>query len=153
MTAFDDGFVLIGGFKIGELRTNEVWKGILKDDEITFENLPPMKHKRSYHFSFSLHGKNFVFGGEENRKENSHIEVFDGEKWIEGPQLPCYMSTTTSFVTNKCDNAVTNRDGKIILLSDKLGIGILDPETLSINFFNSEFKLRDKRSYFASILI
>ena len=56
MTAFEDGFVLIGGyFSIkDEEETNEVWKGIMKDDEITFENLPPMKHKRGSHFSFSL---------------------------------------------------------------------------------------------------
>ena len=60
-----------------------------------------MKLKRGSHFSFSLHGKIIVFGGEENEEENSHIEVFDGEKWIDGPQLPCYMCTTSRLMTKK----------------------------------------------------
>ena len=74
------------------------------------------------------------------------MEIFDGETWKEGPRLPCYLDTGNG-------NAVKDRKGKIIIISNNLGLGIFDPETLSINFFESKFRIREKRSGFAAILI
>ena len=171
ITEFEDDFILTGG-KIMSYEnladgayehTNKVWKGILKEDKISFEELPPMKYNRKWHFSFQCQGKIFVFGGEtfENsrgqneRLENSQIEIFDGKKWIEGPMLPCYLTRremSYSGIFGR-DNAVLNRNGKIIILSEELGIGIFDPETLSIDFFQSQYKMREVRTEFAAVLI
>ena len=146
MTEFEDGFILTGGWKTSRERTNEAWRGILNENEVRFDPLPSMRHKRSLHFSFSFQEKIFVFGGEENRKEKSQVEIFDGETWKEGPRLPCYLDTGNG-------NAVKDRKGKIIIISNNLGLGIFDLETLSINFFESKFRIREKRSGFAAILI
>ena len=75
-----------------------------------------------------------MFGGEENEYENSKIEKYDPttEQWTDGPFLPVYLNKIK-------DNAVMNRQGKIILMTNKKGIGIFDPETNSIIFFRENF--------------
>ena len=52
MTEFEDGFILMGGSRrLGEHGCKMAWKGIWKDNEITFESLPPMNEERAHHFS------------------------------------------------------------------------------------------------------
>ena len=148
MTQLRNEIVLIGGDNSYEKWTNEVWKGIIQGNEISFEQLPSMKNWRSYHFAFAIHGNIYVFGGEYNR-HNSKIEIYDPiiKKWTDGPHLPCYLS-------KKDDCAVMNRQGKIILVKYEK-IGIFDPEDNSIVFFEGQFvkgKEFDRR-YYAALLI
>merc|ERR1712012_209340 len=97
-----------------------------------------MKNKRIRHFAFAIQGKIYVFGGEENYNENSKIEKYDPitKQWADGPLLPC-------FVNKKNGNAVMNRQGKIILMTNEKGIGIFDPENDSIDFFEGQFQMRE----------
>jgi len=145
LTEYQSSIILIGGHYDGEV-TNEVWKGIFQDNEIQFEALPPMKQKRHYHFAFHVCGKIYVFGGE--NRFRSCVEVFNGDNWQDGIQIPCKLSRWDG------DSAIMNRHGKIMILSNKMGIGIFDPEEQSVNFFNSQFKMReDDREYYAAVLI
>ena len=120
MTLLRNEIVFIGGY--------EAWKGIIQGNDIRFEQLPSMKNKRFRHFAFAIKGNIVVFGGEENT--NIKIEKYDPitKQWTDGPLLPCYLS-------NEFDNAVMNRQGKIILMTNKKGIGIFDPEKNSVEFF------------------
>ena len=89
-----------------------------------------------------------MFGGEET--ENSKIEKYDPitEQWSDGPLLPCYLSTY------KGDNAVMNRQGKIILMTNTKGIGIYDPEKKSIDFFHGQFQMRENdQKLYAALMI
>ena len=159
MTQLENEIVLIGGRTIRE-KTNEVWKGIIQGNEIRFEQLPSMKNKRSTHFAFAIQGKIYVFGGEENEKKKSKIEIYDPitKLWTDGPLLPCYLSRFHSDIYNELewlsDNAVMNRQGKIILMTKQKGIGIFDPEKNSIEFFEGQFQMRENNRYdFAALLI
>ena len=57
MTLLRNEIVLIGGRKSNGEWTNEVWKGIIQGNEISFEPLPSMKNKRSNHFAFAYINK------------------------------------------------------------------------------------------------
>ena len=146
MTQFQNDLILTGGrYDLKSL--NEVWKGILQENKISFEPLPPMKQQRAHHFAFHFEGNIFVFGGEENDKENSSVELYNGKNWIDGPILPYYLSKWNG------DNAVMNRNGKILIFSNENGIGIFDTENLSVNVFENQFTLRDNRSGYAAVVI
>ena len=140
MTLLRNEIVFIGGY--------EAWKGIIQGNDIRFEQLPSMKNKRFRHFAFAIKGNIVVFGGEENT--NIKIEKYDPitKQWTDGPLLPCYLSKGNG------DNAVMNRQGKIILMTNEKGIGIFDPENNSIDFFQGQFQMRenDRKSY-AALLI
>ena len=149
MTQLQNEIVLIRGSNSNGEKTNEVWKGIIQGNEIKFEQLQSMKSKRSNHFAFEIQGKIVVFGGEENYKENTKIEIYDPttKKWTDGPLLPCYLNKVTG-------NAVMNRQGKIILMTKEKGIGIFDPENNSIDFFEGQFQMRENdRKFYAALLI
>ena len=153
MTLLRNEIVLIGGGKSYSDKTNEAWKGIIQGNGIRFDQLPSMKNKRSGHFAFAIKGIIYVFGGEENEDKNSKIEKYDPiiKQWTDGPLMdygPCYLSKWFG------DNAVINRQGKIILLKKGKGIGIYDPEKNSIDFFAGQFQMRenDRRGY-AALLI
>ena len=111
MTQLENEIVSIGGYVKNE-KTNEVWKGIIQGNEISFKQLLPMKNKRSSHFAFAFQKNFIVFGGEENEYENSKIEKYvpTTEQWTEGPLLPSYLNKIKY-------NAVMNRQAKIILMT------------------------------------
>ena len=148
MTQLENEIVLIGGENSNLEKTNEVWKGIIQGNEISFEQLPSMKNRRSGHFAFAIQDKIVVFGGEQN--ETSKIETYDPitEQWTDGPFLTCYLNKYLG------DNAVMNRQGKIILMTKEKGIGIFDPENDSIDFFQGQFHMKENdRRYYAALLI
>ena len=149
MTQLGNDIVLIGGGNFNYEKRNEVWKGIIQGNEIRFEQLPSMKNERSEHFAFAIQEKIYVFGGEEYWNKNSEIEIYDPitKQWTDGPLLPRRSNKYKN-------NAVMNRQGKIILMLKEKGIGIFDPEKNSIDFFQSQFQMRENdRDRYAALLI
>ena len=145
-TILDNHIFLIGGF-VGRNKTTRVWKGVVSKvtQEITFKEIQPMKYKRGYHFSIPFQDKIFVFGGEKNKKSNSKIEVYNGELWREVNNLAFYLSRSSG-------NAVLNRNGMIIIMTDNNGFVVFNPSSSSIQHFK-DLKMKDDRTWYAALLI
>ena len=87
------------------------FRSVYKFDGTSWTTLPSLNVARASPALVVVNSRILVIGGiSTSQAPSDKIEMFDGEKWIDGPQLPCYMSIVF-------DNAVMNRDGKIILLS------------------------------------
>ena len=145
----NDQVYLIGGYKKDSEYTNQVWKGkIGEDKEITFSELPSMVNKRSRHFSFAIKEKLYIFGGEEDRNKKSQVEIWDGVSFKQGPEFPFYLDRYSNG-----DNAVLNRNGIIIVLTQQKGILTYNPLSGKINHFE-EFKVKDNDRYgYAALLL
>ena len=148
---------LIGG-NVGNLAkqvwiSNRVWMGTLNSrNEFEFQEVCSMREERLGHFSIVVGNQIHVFGGEKNvLVDRSSVEVFDGNKWSQGPDFPFLFNTSNS-------SAVLNRNGLIVITTSSMeltgyhGIFVYNPFARTVKLYPN-FILREPREYYSSILL
>ena len=118
--------------------SSSAWEGkISSDNTISWNKKASMNYRRSNHFSFSIPGKVVVLGGIEDCFKKDRVELFDGEKWVLGPEVPFRLSARR----NAC---VLDRQGRIIIF---LMFAALCP-VIEIVMFNMEQLTFKRCQYF-----
>ena len=141
-----DNLYLIGGNIKVLGKTNRVWKGVINElNDITFEELPSMEYKRSSHVAVPYQGKIIVMGGEEDQGKYSTIEIFNGESWEKGPQLPFYFD-------RKYGNAILNKNGMIVIMTHYIGFAVYNCSSSSVQHYK-DFRMKDDRRMYTALLI
>ena len=157
LTELNGKIYLIGG-NVGNLAkqvwiSNRVWEGTLRPgNEFEFQEVCSMREERLGHFSIVVGNQIHVFGGEKNvLVDRSLVEVFDGNKWSQGPDFP--------FLFNKQNSsAVLNRKGLIVITFNSIeptglhGVMIYNPFTGTIKS-HPNLRLKEPREYYSSILL
>ena len=139
---------LIGGNVDNQTKNgncNKIWEGTINNDkEFMFQEVCSMIEGRVGHFSIVVGSHIHIFGGEKD-SSTSFVEVFDGKKLCTGPNFPFDLDRSNS-------NAVLNKSGLIVILTNDHGIVIYDPLKRTIKEQNN-FKLKGWREYYAAILL
>ena len=139
---------LIGGNVDNQTKNgncNKIWEGTINNDkEFMFQEVCSMIEGRVGHFSIVVGSHIHIFGGEKD-SSTGFVEVFDGKKLCTGPNFPFDLDRSNS-------NAVLNKSGLIVILTNDHGIVIYDPLKRTIKVQNN-FKLKGWREYYAAILL
>ena len=162
LTALNGKILLMGGNTGGKGksgRSNDVWEGTPHtscgqssmicqrsfhfDSKIIWKPVDMMNVKRDEHFSVSTDNAIYVFGGNSNGQ--NHIEIFDGDHWEIGPNLPSELSTYNA-------RAVVDKRNRIIIAT-KNGIIVYDTKEGTVKTVNEhedhKKKWFDRSSYSA----
>ena len=133
--------------------SNRVWECILKPgNEFEFKEVGSMREERLGHFSIVVGNQIHVFGGEKNvLVDRSSVEVFDGNRWSQGPDFPFLFNTSNS-------SAVLIRNGLIVITTSSTeltgyhGIMIYNPFARTVKS-HPNLRLKEPREYYSSILL
>ena len=116
--------------------SDKVWEGIfdLETSKVTWVKILKLQKKRSRHFSFVISHQIIIFGGcnGDDDEEEDFVEIIEGSKLKQGPQVPFKLSTIN-------DRVVLDRTNRFIIISKEYGLIVYDYENGTFNNYQKEF--------------
>ena len=145
MVTFKNKLYLIGGYYQGSGRSNKIWQGHFDKlaDTISWVEMGlRLQKKRAGHFSFVISNQIIIFGG--YNEDDDVVEIIEENELKQGTTVPFRLR-------NDYDQAVLDRNNRIIITSKDQGLIIYDPQAETFTPYNN-FKLKEYRKEHITIL-
>ena len=157
MVTLNNELFVIGGSVEAIRGTNDldtIWIGTfdVQENYISWVEMGlRLQNKRSGHFSFVISNQIIIFGGCKGHNPQSpygggedFVEIIFGNEIERGPKVPVDLNTDI-------DQAVLDRQNRIIILSRSHGLIVYDHQHRSFQHFPN-FTLKEQRMNYAAIL-